>query len=204
MVCLHGHRGCSVIYFLDKCEASCVAVAVSTGGCVVCWLWTVSLQLFYLGDFFFLNHGGGILRMLPRMIYTVYIHLSEHSMSLQTAQRTQTDTGSRYTQTSTRIQFTDMHADTCTHTSFDKFRPKPGGFSLPCRVIYTEGVWIETDNETNKPPDLLCFVLFWTPGRTLFMNMSEPSQGFGSDSNRNSGCGVLLTGPPLLLQELFS
>lgn len=83
-------------------------------------------------------------------------------MSLQTAQRTQTDTGSRYTQTSTRIQFTDMHADTCTHTSFDKFRPKPGGFSLPCRVIYTGGYGYKQTMRQTIPQTfyvLFCFEL---------------------------------------------
>lgn len=73
MVCHQGHltRDCSVIYFLDKYETSCVAMAVSTGGCVVSWLWTFTLQLFLFRGFFF-NHGGWILRMLPRIIY-IYI-----------------------------------------------------------------------------------------------------------------------------------
>lgn len=36
---------------------------------------------FYLGDFFFLNHGGGILRMLPRIIYSIYTFVRAFSVS---------------------------------------------------------------------------------------------------------------------------
>lgn len=50
-----------------------MAVAVSTGGCVVSWLWTFTLPSFLFGGFFFFNYGRGILRMMPSVLYTVYI-----------------------------------------------------------------------------------------------------------------------------------
>lgn len=67
---------CSVIYFLDKCGAMCVAVAasvitsvtaVSVGGCVVCWPWTFTLQILSFRFVGFFKRGGGVLRILPRM-----------------------------------------------------------------------------------------------------------------------------------------
>lgn len=56
----------------------------------------------------------------------------------------------------------------------------------------------QTQSQTFSFYALLFFlVLFWfffllIPGRTLFKITSKPSQGFGSDSNINSGCGMLL------------
>lgn len=77
MVLHQGHltRDCSVIYLLDKYETSCVAVAVSPGGCVLSWLWTFTLQLFFVWGFFF-NHGGGDSQDVAQdNIYTVYIYI---------------------------------------------------------------------------------------------------------------------------------
>lgn len=86
---------CSVIYFLDKCGTMCIAVAarvitsvtaVSIGGCVVCWPWTFTLQILFLGFF----NGGGVLRMLPRMRFFLE-QCWTSNVSLQTAWSTVTD-----------------------------------------------------------------------------------------------------------------
>lgn len=140
---------------------------------------------FYLGDLFFLNRGGGILRMLPRIIYSIYTFLRVFSVS-QDSSKTHTSSRCTHTQTSMNIQFTDMHADTCTHThELWQFQTKAWGiFSAMQGHFYRGGVDVNRQWDKHPPssPDLLILcptVLFLTPGRTLYTNTSEPSQGFG-------------------------
>lgn len=115
MVLLQGHltRDCSVIYFLDKYETSCVAV--SPGGCVLSWLWTFTLQLFLVRGFFLIMVGG-ILRMLPRIIYIQYIYIFFRALNVSWDSSEDVKRHSVDTQTNMHFQFTDLHADTRSHT----------------------------------------------------------------------------------------
>lgn len=159
MVLHQGHpsRDCNVIYLLDKYEASYVAVAVSPGGCVLSWLWTFTLQLFLVWGFFLIMVGG-ILRMFPRIIYIQYIYIFFRALNVSwDSSEDVKKTLSRYTDKYAFSVYRLACRHTFTHTSFENFRPKPGGISLPCRVIYTEGVRIWTDTESDPVPDLFHF-----------------------------------------------
>lgn len=66
-----------------------MAVAVSTGGCVVCWLWTVSLQLFYLGDIFFLKSRWGYSQDVAQDdIYSIYTFVGAFNVSPDSSEDT--------------------------------------------------------------------------------------------------------------------
>lgn len=69
---------CSVIYFLDKCETVCVAVAarvitsvtaVGIAGCIVCWSDHTSDLILLLLLISFFNRVRLVLILLPRMIF---------------------------------------------------------------------------------------------------------------------------------------
>lgn len=139
-------------------------------------------------------------------------------MSLETALRTW-KRHSVDTQTNMHFQFTDLHADTRSHTQALKTSDQSLGEFL-CHAgsfIQRGSGYEQTLSQTQSQTFFILILLFFlvlfsfvfvffffkTPGRMLFTNTSKPSQGFGSDSNINSGCDMLLIWLVLLLQELF-
>lgn len=98
---------------------------------------------------------------------------------------------------------TQTHTDTHTQalTNSDQ---SLGDFLCHAGSFIQRGGYEQTLRQTNPQTFsfyalLFTFVFFLTPGRTLFTNTSEPSQGLRSDSNKAS-----LTGPTLPLPQLFS
>lgn len=150
--------------------------AVSIGGCVVCWPWTFTLQILFLGFF----NGGGVLRMLPRMRFFFRAVLDFKRLSpnsLEYCNRLQ----QWHTIGGTLTVDADTHTYTCIHTVYGhacmqmqthtythmlwQIRTKAWEmFSLPCRVIICHSPPFShsgninrqkklIDNEANKPPD---------------------------------------------------
>lgn len=139
------------------------------------------------------------------------------------------------THTLADTQFTDTHACRCTHmhththTCFDKSKPKPGKFSLPCRVIICHSppfilsgninrqkkTHRRRDKRTARPQLLFfCSSFLSKPEGTFFtiatawwigashLRAHECRGRSRSDyNNKNLGHGVSLTGSPLLFPE---
>ena len=118
------------------------------------------LQLFLFRGFFLIMVGG-FSGCCPGyfFLYThIYIYIKHFSFVLGFFQSTKCLLRQLWghEKTLSRCIFS---LQTCmqTHPSFDKFRPKPGGISLPCRVNCQD-----MNNESNPIPDLfiLCPTVF--------------------------------------------
>lgn len=94
-----------------------------------CCLFVMDIQMFLFLFLFFFNIQA--LRMQPRM----FSFFSEHCWTLNFGKyRLQERPNLRDTHKFTCTTW-HPHMHTHTHTCFDKSKPKPAKFSLPCRVI---------------------------------------------------------------------